>query len=54
MEALHILAVRIAPALASGLVAIGVAQGHAEVIALGAATAIAVGIEMLVKLRKAK
>jgi len=54
MEALHIIAVRLAPALASGLVSIGVAAGHAEVIALGAATAVAVGVEAFLKWRAKK
>lgn len=52
MEALHIMAVRLAPALASGLVTIGVAAGHAEVIAIGALTAVAVGVEAFMKWRK--
>lgn len=54
MEALHIVAVRVAPAVASGLITIGVSAGHAEVIALGIVTAVAVGIEALVKWRKKK
>lgn len=51
MEALHIIAVRLAPAFASGLVTLGVANGHAEVIALGALTALAVGVEAIIKWR---
>lgn len=54
MEWLHVVAVRLAPALASGLMSVGVATDHAEIIALGAVTALAVAIEMLAKLRKAK
>lgn len=54
MEALHIMAVRLAPALASGLISIGVAQNHAEIIALGALTAVAVAAEAVLKWRKAK
>jgi len=45
MEVLHIIAVRAAPALASGLITVGVASDHAEVIALGVVTAMAVLIE---------
>lgn len=52
MDALHIMAVRLAPVLASGLVSIGVANNHAEVIALGVATGIAVAVEGFVKWRK--
>jgi len=49
MDALHIIAVRLAPALASGLVSIGVTTNHAEVIALGALTGLAVAVEAAVK-----
>lgn len=49
MDALHIIAVRLAPALASGLVSVGVATNHAEIIALGAVTTVAVAIEAAVK-----
>jgi len=52
MDWLYVTAARIAPALASGLVVGGVAQSHAEVIALGAATAAAVVIEWLLRLRR--
>lgn len=54
MEALHIIAVRLAPAVASGLISIGVAAGHAEVIAIGLLTAIAVGAEAVMKWRAKK
>lgn len=54
MEALHIVAVRLAPALASGLISLGVAQNHAELIAIGALTAVAVGVEAIVKWRNKK
>lgn len=54
MDLLHIVAVRVAPALASGLIALGIAENHAEVIALGIATAIAVAGEGAFKLAKKK
>lgn len=54
MEALHIIAVRLAPALASGLVSVGVATNHAEVIAIGALTAVAVAVEAIAKWRNKK
>lgn len=49
MDWLHMVAIRLAPALASGLVTFGVAANHAEIIALGAATAVAVMIEFVAK-----
>lgn len=54
MDALHSVAIRLAPAVASGLVTIGVAQGHAEVIALGLVTAVVVVAEAIWKWRKKK
>lgn len=54
MDILHIIAVRVAPAIASGLIAIGVAQNHAEIIAIGAATTVAVVIEGVHKHAKNK
>lgn len=54
MDILHIIAVRAAPAISSGLIAVGVAQNHAEVIAIGVATAVAVIIEGIHKHAKNK
>lgn len=51
MERLYITAARLAPALASGLVVAGVAENHAEVIALGLVTAVAALVEYVWRLK---
>lgn len=49
MDFLKTLLMRIVPALSGGLVTYGVAADAAEVIVLGAATAIVTGIELFQK-----
>lgn len=54
MDFLYIIAARAAPAIAGAVTALGIASEHSEVIAIGLATAVAAGLELVVRLYKQK
>jgi len=51
---LYVLAARVAPSLASGLITFGIASNHAEVIAIGVTTAVVAAGEVIWRLTKGR
>lgn len=54
MDWMYILAARAAPGLAGALVTVGVAENHAEVIALGGALGVASAIEIVLRMMRGR